>query len=252
MVTFGTGTGVAVVRAGGAHRGAGRMHPESGHLLVGPSGSRCFCGGHGCWEPLAAAPALERAARASMHPEVALADACRVGRLDRARHAEARLVVTTAARHAAAGLVNVIAAYAPDVLVLGRRVIGACEGHLEEVRALGGCSNPYLPPGDTAARSGRGRWPLANTPEQSAEARRAPACGSRPGFVGLWTLARWGAAVALPSGQGTLCGRAIDPWGSETRIRSCGEPVVLMDEAAEQVPSSDVSRAHRDGVPSFG
>jgi glucokinase len=149
MVTFGTGIGVAVVRAGQAYRGAGTVHPEAGHLLVDPSGPRCYCGGQGCWEPLAAGPALERAARASADPEVALADAAGVGRLDRAGHTEARRIVTAAARHAAAGLVNVIAAYAPDVLVLGGGVMGAYRGHLDEIRALVGRSLPYLPPGDT-------------------------------------------------------------------------------------------------------
>ncbi len=149
MVTFGTGIGVAVVREGRAYRGAGRVHPEAGHLLVDPSGPRCYCGGRGCWEPLAAAPALERAARASTDPELALADAAGVGWLDRAGHPEARRIVTTAARHAAAGLVNVIAAYAPDVLVLGGGVMGAYRGHLDEIGALVGRSLPYLPPGDT-------------------------------------------------------------------------------------------------------
>ncbi|HEY8869864.1 MAG TPA: DDE-type integrase/transposase/recombinase, partial [Candidatus Limnocylindrales bacterium] len=36
------------------------------------------------------------------------------------------------------------------------------------------------------------------------------------------------------------------PWGSETRIRSCGEAVVLVDESAEQVPAANVARADLD------
>src|SRR5665811_1977033 len=46
------------------------------------------------------------------------------------------------------------------------------------------------------------------------------------------------AASACPSGG------PIAAWGSETQIRSRGESVVLVDQAAEQILSADVSRAH--------
>ena len=37
-------------------------------------------------------------------------------------------------------------------------------------------------------------------------------------------------------------------WGSETRIRSCGEAVILVDQATEQISSANVARTdgHRD------
>jgi hypothetical protein len=38
----------------------------------------------------------------------------------------------------------------------------------------------------------------------------------------------------------------VDPWGSETRIRSRGEAVVLVDESAEQVPAANIARADLD------
>ena len=38
-------------------------------------------------------------------------------------------------------------------------------------------------------------------------------------------------------------------WGSETRIRSCGEAVVLVDESAEQVPAANIARADLDRLP---
>lgn len=40
--------------------------------------------------------------------------------------------------------------------------------------------------------------------------------------------------------------RSVTPWGSKTRIRSCGEPVVLADEPAEEIPPADVARVDRD------
>src|ERR1019366_6802946 len=39
------------------------------------------------------------------------------------------------------------------------------------------------------------------------------------------------------------------PWGSETAIRSRRGAVVLMDEAAEQVPAANVARTDRHGDP---
>ena len=42
------------------------------------------------------------------------------------------------------------------------------------------------------------------------------------------------------------------PWGSETRIRSRGGSVVLVDRPAEQIPSANVRRTDGDRVPRFG
>jgi glucokinase len=149
MVTFGTGIGVAVVREGQAYRGAGDAHPEAGHLLVDPSGPRCYCGTQGCWEQLAAGPALVQMAVASTDPELRASDAAEIGRLDRVGHAGARRIVGTAARNAALGLVNVIACYAPDTIVLGGGVMGAYGAHLDEIRGVVDESAVYLPPGHT-------------------------------------------------------------------------------------------------------
>jgi hypothetical protein len=44
----------------------------------------------------------------------------------------------------------------------------------------------------------------------------------------------------------------VGPWGSETRIRSCGGAVVLVDEPAEQIPPTNVARTDRDRVRRFG
>jgi glucokinase len=149
VVTFGTGIGVAVVRGGRAYRGAGDAHPEAGHLLIDPSGPRCYCGTQGCWEQLAAGPALVRMARASSDPDLRAADAAEIGRLDRAGHVGARRIVATAARYAALGLVNVVACYAPDVVALSGGVMGTYGAHLDEIRRVVEESAVYLPPGHT-------------------------------------------------------------------------------------------------------
>jgi predicted NBD/HSP70 family sugar kinase len=56
----GVGAGVLVGRS--VLRGTGGMGGEIGHIPLNPSGPRCGCGRHGCWETLVGMPALVRQA----------------------------------------------------------------------------------------------------------------------------------------------------------------------------------------------
>ena len=62
MVTLGTGIGVGFVVRGEVVRGPGGVHGEAGHQVLDPNGPTCYCGARGCWEQLAAGPALPRLA----------------------------------------------------------------------------------------------------------------------------------------------------------------------------------------------
>src|SRR5258708_37283884 len=57
-VTVGTGIGGGVVFDGQLYRGLAGSHPELGPQGIVPSGPACSCGFHGCWESLAAGPAV--------------------------------------------------------------------------------------------------------------------------------------------------------------------------------------------------
>ncbi len=57
-VTVGTGIGVSVILDGKVYRGVDGCHPEIGHHIIDPSGPPCTCGARGCWESLAAGPAM--------------------------------------------------------------------------------------------------------------------------------------------------------------------------------------------------
>lgn len=97
MITLGTGIGVAVVsRASGALRGAGGFHPEGGHLLIGESGERCYCGQVGCWEEL-----------------------CSGSSIPKYWTTDGRIRWDDYGRMLARGVRNVSRAYAPDVIVFG-------------------------------------------------------------------------------------------------------------------------------------
>ena len=57
-VTVGTGIGTGIILDGQVYRGVDQAHPEIGHHVIDPSGPLCDCGFHGCWESLAAGPAM--------------------------------------------------------------------------------------------------------------------------------------------------------------------------------------------------
>src|SRR5712671_796069 len=57
-VTVGTGIGAGVILDGQVYRGVDGAHPEIGHCLIDASGPSCECGFNGCWESLAAGPAM--------------------------------------------------------------------------------------------------------------------------------------------------------------------------------------------------
>ena len=58
MLTLGTGVGGAVMLDGKIYHGAGGAHPEIGHVPVLPNGPECYCGTRGCYEIIAAGPAI--------------------------------------------------------------------------------------------------------------------------------------------------------------------------------------------------
>src|SRR5438876_135379 len=57
-VTVGTGIGAGIILEGHVYRGVDQAHPEIGHHVIDASGPLCSCGFRGCWESLAAGPAM--------------------------------------------------------------------------------------------------------------------------------------------------------------------------------------------------
>lgn len=71
-LSLGTGISAGVILDGRLHRGVGGMAGEVGHAVLDPAGARCKCGMRGCFETVAAGPAIARqgqeaAARAFAH-----------------------------------------------------------------------------------------------------------------------------------------------------------------------------------------
>lgn len=146
VITLGTGIGGAVVLGGRVHRGRNGMAGEFGHMQVVPDGLACECGSRGCWEQYSSGNALARFARERIGHEKTLLERLCGG-------VPERLVgpmVTEAAEQGDAvalqafgsvgdwlgvGIANLVAAFDPDVVVVGGGVSAADDLLLEPARA---------------------------------------------------------------------------------------------------------------------
>ncbi len=136
-VTVGTGIGAGIVFDGQLYRGVDGAHPEIGHHVIDLSGPLCMCGFHGCWESLAAGPAMVSWVKSNMPKDYPHRDhltAKRICDLAREGNELARQAVDREARYLGLGLANLVTLFAPDAIVLGGSVMKSAVLFLEEIR----------------------------------------------------------------------------------------------------------------------
>ncbi len=149
-VTVGTGIGGGIVLDGKLYRGVDGAHPEVGHHVVDPAGPQCTCGFRGCWESLAAGPAMvawfqHNAPENDPHCEGITAR--RICELAREEDVVALKAVETEAYYLGLGLANLINLFTPDAIVLSGSVMKSSDLFLDRIRALirSGCR--FVPAG---------------------------------------------------------------------------------------------------------
>ena len=145
IVTLGTGIGGALVLDGRVHRGRNGMAGEFGHMQVVPDGRDCECGGTGCWEQYSSGNALVRHSRARIGVEPTLLTALCSGNPDLLVGS----MVTAAAEQGdrvaseafdsvgdwlGVGLANLVAAFDPEVVVVGGGLSAAGDRLLDPAR----------------------------------------------------------------------------------------------------------------------
>lgn len=138
-VTVGTGIGGGIVLDGKLYRGVDGAHPEVGHHVVDPAGPQCTCGFRGCWESLAAGPAMvawfqHNAPENDPHCEGITAR--RICELAREEDVVALKAVETEAYYLGLGLANLINLFTPDAIVLSGSVMKSSDLFLDRIRAL--------------------------------------------------------------------------------------------------------------------
>jgi len=136
-----------VILDGQVYRGVGGAHPEIGHHVVDASGPPCMCGFNGCWESLAAGPAMvawvERNAPAE-YPRTGLT-AKRICELAREGDALALRAVEHEGRYLGLGLANLVTMFVPDMIVLGGSVMNSADLFMDRIREVIASSCRFVP-----------------------------------------------------------------------------------------------------------
>jgi len=125
-ITVGTGIGGGIILDGKLYRGVDGAHPEVGHQVVDPAGPECSCGFRGCWESLAAGPAMvawmeTHAPTGYLHRNGITAK--RICELAQQGDELALQAVEHEGRYLGLGLANLINLFAPDAIVLSGSVM---------------------------------------------------------------------------------------------------------------------------------
>jgi len=138
-VTVGTGIGGGIIIDGQLYRGVDGAHPEVGHHVVDVAGPECSCGFRGCWESLAAGPAmvawLETHAPAR-YPHREGITAKKICELAQQGDAIALQAVDHEAFYLGLGLANLINLFTPDAIVLSGSVMKGAPLFLDRIREV--------------------------------------------------------------------------------------------------------------------
>jgi glucokinase len=138
-VTVGTGIGGGIIIDGQLYRGVDGAHPEVGHQVIDPAGPQCSCGFHGCWESLAAGPAMaawfENNAPPG-HPHREGITAKKICELAQQADKVALQAVEHEAYYLALGLANLINLFTPDAIVLSGSVMKSAPLFLDRIREV--------------------------------------------------------------------------------------------------------------------
>jgi glucokinase len=138
-VTVGTGIGGGIILEGELYRGVDGAHPEVGHQVIDPSGPQCSCGFRGCWEALAAGPAMA----AWFESQIPTGDTHRQG-ITAKRICELALqgdelalrTVEREAHYLGLGLANLINLFTPAAIVLSGSVMKSAPLFLDRIHAV--------------------------------------------------------------------------------------------------------------------
>lgn len=136
-VTVGTGIGAGVIIDGHLYRGVDGAHQELGHHVIDSSGPPCDCGFKGCWESLAAGPAMVSWMKANVPADYPNRDDLtgkRICELAQAGDKWAQQAVEREGHYLGLGLANLVTMFAPDSIVLGGSVMNSAVLFLEEIR----------------------------------------------------------------------------------------------------------------------
>lgn len=137
-ITVGTGIGGGIILDGHLYRGVDHSHPELGHHVIdATSGPECSCGFRGCWEALAAGPAMTSWMQTNApenSPNRDSLTARQICELAKAGDPLARQCADREAHYLGLGLANLVNCFTPDAIVLGGSVMNSADLFLEGIQ----------------------------------------------------------------------------------------------------------------------
>ena len=136
-ITVGTGIGGGIILDGKLYRGVEGAHPELGHQVIDLSGPPCSCGFNGCWEALAAGPAMSTWTQSECQSPAndSYRTAEQICQMARKGDQLALRAVEREARYLGLGLANLINLFTPDIIVLAGSLMKSAPLFLDGIRA---------------------------------------------------------------------------------------------------------------------
>ena len=158
MITLGTGVGGGIVINGEIYEGQYAAGAELGHILLVKDGAQCSCGRKGCWEAYASATGLIRQTKHAMidNPDSIMNEMTTIDNVSgrtafdamRKGDAVAKNVCDTYIEYIAAGMVDLMNIFRPEVFIIGGGICNEGDTLLNPIRAYvnqhiyGGDRNP--------------------------------------------------------------------------------------------------------------
>jgi len=148
LVTIGTGIGGGIIINGRLYTGASGSAGEIGHTTIDVNGPRCSCGNIGCWEMFASGRAMAREAQARIRGgEGSILAEMVKGEIEKittekieaaAREGDplALEVISRAATYLGIGMVSLVNAFNPEMIIVGGGVAKMGELLLEPARQV--------------------------------------------------------------------------------------------------------------------
>lgn len=136
-VTVGTGIGGGIILDRQLYRGVDGAHPEIGHQVIDRAGPLCSCGFNGCWEALAAGPAMVRWMR--NQPEYSDCEELTAKRICELAYAGDALALRAVERetfYLGIGLANLVNLFTPDAVILSGSVMKSADLFLDGIRKV--------------------------------------------------------------------------------------------------------------------
>lgn len=141
FITVGTGIGGGIVINGQLYRGGSFNAAEIGHISIDYQGKQCPCGGIGCLETYAAAPAIIKNYAAKLKADGQEVDEDLLSTeliFERARNDDLLAVETleAACTYLGIGIANVVNLLNPQAIIIGGGVADAGEDYIGRVRKV--------------------------------------------------------------------------------------------------------------------